>query len=81
MHFHGLSVYIVYELLVGIATAAAQEADPEIRGKIQIAQVMTVFNWGTHPVVYFFPMLGIKTAKITQSPRKLTPNRLKLQIP
>ena len=54
--------YIVYELLVGLATAAAQEADPEIRGKIQTAQVMTVISWCTYPVVCFFPMLRIDAA-------------------
>ena len=31
--------YIIYELLVGLATATAQEADPGIRSKIQTAQV------------------------------------------
>ena len=54
--------YIVYELLVGLATAAAQEADPEIRGKIQTAQVMTVISWCTYPVVCLFPMLRINAA-------------------
>ena len=50
------SCYIVYELLVGPATATAQEADPEIRSKIQIAQVVTVISWCTYPVVYLFPV-------------------------
>ena len=49
-------------LLVGLAAATAQESDAEIRCKIQIAQVMTVFSWGTYPVVYFFQMLGINSA-------------------
>ena len=44
----------VYELLVGLAAATAQESDAEIRCKIQTAQVMTVFSWGTYPVVYLF---------------------------
>ena len=57
-----LFCYIVYELLVGLAAATAQESDAEIRCKIQTAQVMTVFSWGTYPVVYFFPMLGINSA-------------------
>ena len=37
--------YIVYELLVGLAAATAQEKDLEIRGKIQTAQVMTAISW------------------------------------
>ena len=51
--------YIIYELLVGLATATAQEADPGIRSKIQTAQVMTVISWYTYPVVYLFPMLRV----------------------
>merc|ERR1712217_1022558 len=35
-------LYIVYELLVGLAAATASEADPVIAGKIQVAQKMTV---------------------------------------
>merc|ERR1719433_2460914 len=35
-------LYIVYELLVGLAAATASEADPAIAGKIKVAQVMTV---------------------------------------
>ena len=54
--------YIVYVLLAGLAGATAQEADPEIRSKIQTAQVMTVFSWRTYPIVYFFQMLGISAA-------------------
>merc|ERR1712230_299036 len=52
-------LYIVYELLVGLAAATASEADPQIKGKIQTAQVMTVISWCTYPIVYLFPMLGI----------------------
>merc|ERR1712046_426767 len=51
--------YIVNELLVGLAAATAEEQDPEIRGKIQAAQKMTVISWCTYPVVYLFPMLGM----------------------
>ena len=54
---------IVYELLVGLASATAQESDPEIRSKVQTAQVMTVINWCTYPVVDLFPMLGINAAQ------------------
>merc|ERR1712039_223672 len=50
-------LYIVYELLVGLA-AATSEADPVIASKIGTAQVMTVISWCTYPVVYLFPMLG-----------------------
>ena len=55
------SCYILYELLVGPATATAQEADPKIRSKIQIAQVMTVTSWYTYPVAYLSPTLRINT--------------------
>jgi bacteriorhodopsin len=55
-------LYIVYELLVGLAGATAAEADPEISGKIQTAQVMTVISWCTYPIVYLFPMLGMSGA-------------------
>merc|ERR1712014_514894 len=55
-------LYIVYELLVGLSAATASEADPVIKGKIQVAQVMTVISWCTYPVVYLFPMLGIKAS-------------------
>merc|ERR1712139_643020 len=52
-------LYIVYELLVGLAAATNSEADPVIQGKIKTAQVMTVISWCTYPVVYLFPMFGI----------------------
>jgi bacteriorhodopsin len=52
-------LYIVYELLVGLKEATESEADPDVRGKIQLAQVMTVISWCTYPIVYLFPMLGI----------------------
>merc|ERR1712007_318616 len=55
----GFFLYIVYELLVGLAAATNSESDPVIKGKIQTAQVMTVISWCTYPVVYLFPMLGI----------------------
>merc|ERR1711948_248152 len=38
-------LYIVYELLVGLSAATNSEANPEIKGKIQTAQVMTVIIW------------------------------------
>merc|ERR1711904_650128 len=55
-------LYIVFELLVGLKAATESETDPTIKGKIQLAQVMTVISWCTCPVVYLFPMLGIEAA-------------------
>jgi len=56
-------LYIVQELLVGLSAATNSESDPEIKGKIVSAQVMTVISWCTYPVVYLFPMLGITASK------------------
>jgi len=58
----GFFLYIVYELLVGLAAATNSETDPVIKGKIRTAQIMTVISWCTYPVVYLFPMLGINAA-------------------
>jgi len=55
-------LYIVFELLVGLADATNSETDPVIAGKIRTAQVMTVISWCTYPVVYLFPMLGISAS-------------------
>jgi len=55
-------LYIVYELLVGLAAATNSESDPVIKGKIRTAQIMTVISWCTYPVVYLFPMFGIEAA-------------------
>merc|ERR1712048_161970 len=60
-------LYIVYELLVGLSSATNAEDDPEIKGKIKAAQVMTVISWCTYPVVYLFPMLGINAASAVVS--------------
>merc|ERR1719465_195064 len=60
-------LYIVYELLVGLASATASEPDAEIAGKIKTAQIMTVISWCTYPVVYLFPMLGINAASAVVS--------------
>jgi len=60
-------LYIVYELLVGLAAATNSEADPVIKGKIRVAQVMTVISWCTYPIVYLFPMLGINAASAVVS--------------
>merc|ERR1712087_662820 len=56
-------LYIVYELLVGLAAATAAEPNPEIAKKIGTAQLMTVISWCTYPIVYLFPMLGFSAAK------------------
>merc|ERR1711957_281867 len=50
-------LYIVYELLVGLAAATNNESDPIVKSKIQSAQLMTVISWCTYPVVYLIPML------------------------
>merc|ERR1712156_1133663 len=55
-------LYIVQQLLVGLASATDAEEDDVIKGKIRVAQVMTVISWCTYPVVYLFPMLGISAA-------------------
>merc|ERR1712054_601557 len=55
-------LYIVYELLVGLAAATNSEGNPVIKGKIQSAQLMTVISWCTYPIVYLFPMLGVNAA-------------------
>jgi bacteriorhodopsin len=60
-------LYIVYELLVGLSAATNAESDPVIRGKIRVAQVMTVISWCTYPIVYLFPMLGINAAEAVVS--------------
>merc|ERR1712139_397736 len=52
-------LYIVYELMVGLAQATNQETDAVVKAKIKNAQVMTVISWCTYPVVYLFPMLGL----------------------
>jgi len=60
-------LYIVYELLVGLAAATNSEPDPVVAGKIKTAQIMTVVSWCTYPVVYLFPMLGINAAQAVVS--------------
>jgi len=53
-------LYVVYELLVGLSTATAAEANAEIASKIKTAQWWTVVSWCTYPIVYLFPMFGIQ---------------------
>jgi len=63
----GFFLYIVFELLVGLSAATNSEADPIIKDKIKVAQVMTVISWCTYPIVYLFPMLGINAAEAVVS--------------
>jgi len=53
-------LYIVKTLLVGLNAATNSEEDPGIRGLVKGVQWWTVVSWCTYPVVYLFPMLGIK---------------------
>jgi bacteriorhodopsin len=70
-HCWGLSMlfflYIVYELLVGLAAATSSEADPVVAGKIRTAQIMTVISWCTYPVVYLLPWFGSSGASTVVS--------------
>ena len=43
--------------------ATSKEDDPEISGKIRVAQRVTVISWITYPVVYLFPELGFAGAE------------------
>merc|ERR1712172_153595 len=55
-------LYIVYELLVGLAAATKSEENPIIASKIGTAQVLTCISWCTYPIVYLFPMFQINPA-------------------
>jgi len=52
-------LFIIQQLLVGLADATSKESDSAISEKIRLAQVVTVVSWLTYPVVYVFPMLGL----------------------
>jgi bacteriorhodopsin len=56
-------LYIVQQLLIGLADATSKETDSTISEKIRLAQVVTVLSWLTYPVVYVFPMLGFAGAE------------------
>merc|ERR1712107_519590 len=45
-------LYVVYELLVGMAAATNSETDPVVKQMIQRSQYWTVVSWLTYPVVY-----------------------------
>merc|ERR1711957_175868 len=52
-------LFIIQQLLVGLADATSKESDPAISEKIRMAQIVTVVSWLTYPVVYVFPMFGL----------------------
>jgi len=56
-------LYIVYELLIGLAAARNSETDAGVKDLIFRAQWVTVVSWLTYPVVYIFPMLGFAGAR------------------
>jgi len=57
-------LYIVQTLLVGLNDATNSENDPVIRNLIKGVQWWTVVSWCTYPVVYVFPMMGIKGSSV-----------------
>jgi len=57
-------VYIVQTLLVGLKAATESETDEDVKSKIKLAQIATVVSWCTYPIVYIFPMLGIKGGSV-----------------
>jgi len=56
-------LYIVQELIVGLAASTKSEEDPNIASLLYTAQYMTVISWLTYPVVYVFPMMGFSGAQ------------------
>jgi len=56
-------LYIVQELLVGLAAATNAETNTAVKDSIHFAQKVTVVSWLTYPVVYIFPMLGLEGAQ------------------
>jgi len=52
---------IVYTLFVGLRDSV-QDQPPEARGLVSMARYITVISWCTYPIVYIFPMLGLKGA-------------------
>lgn len=51
-------LYIVYELLIGLAGATNTEPDQKIKSKLKYAQTLVVVSMCTYPIVYLFPMIG-----------------------
>merc|ERR1712100_892885 len=55
-------LYIVNELINGLAESTKSEEDDNVRDLLYTAQRLTVFSWLTYPVVYIFPMMGFAGA-------------------
>ena len=60
-------LYIVYEILVGLSSATNNEADPNVKGKMQNVHLVTVITWSAYPIVNLLPMLGINAAQAVVS--------------
>jgi len=56
-------LYIVNELINGLAESTKSEEDETVRDLLYSAQRLTVFSWLTYPVVYIFPMMGFSGAQ------------------
>jgi bacteriorhodopsin len=54
--------FVVYTLIIGLASATESELDPSVKSKIKTAQWATVISWCTYPIVYIIPMFGAKGA-------------------
>merc|ERR1711871_501434 len=52
-------LYVVYTLTLGTKAALDQEADPDVKSKINSARIMTIISWLTYPIVYILPCLGL----------------------
>jgi len=52
-------LYVVYTLLVGLASATEAETDPAVKSMLYKACWATVISWCTYPIVYILPMLGV----------------------
>merc|ERR1712194_544472 len=57
-------ILVMKTLLVGLNDATNSEEDPEVRRLVKGVQWWTVISWCTYPVVYIFPMFGIKGANV-----------------
>ena len=51
-------IYVVYTLTLGTKAALDQEADPDVKSKINTARIMTIVSWLTYPVVYIIPCIA-----------------------
>merc|ERR1712100_698137 len=56
-------LYIVNELINGLAESTKSEEDERVQDLLYTAQRLTVFSWLTYPVVYIFPMMGFAGAQ------------------